>query len=284
MPAIDDAARRRELGEFLRSRRQRLTPAEAGLALGRRRRTPGLRREDVAELAGLGTAWYTWLEQARDISPSPEALRRIARALRLDATEERYFLELALECTPVEFGVSETRDEIVPHHLEHLIEAIKGPAYIKGGRWDLLTFNRVGDAVFDYGNIADPNVLRNLFSPQSRARLADWETCARQHVAMFRTDCASMLKDPWVHALVDKMIATSDEFRTWWAAQLVEEIKTGPYEYDHPRAGRLSLSFTILQSADASNLRLVAFLPNDDDTRERIDALVAERRRKRARD
>src|ERR1700757_2497176 len=100
MPLVDDRARRRELAEFLRSRRERLSPEEVGLAPGPRRRTPGLRREEVAELAGIGTAWYTWLEQARDIKPSEGSLRQIARALQLDETHKRYLLDLALERAP----------------------------------------------------------------------------------------------------------------------------------------------------------------------------------------
>jgi transcriptional regulator with XRE-family HTH domain len=273
MESVDDAARRRELAEFLRSRRERLSPGAVGLPAGRRRRTPGLRREDVAELAGIGTAWYTWLEQARDIRPSEAALRRIAQALQLDATEERYILGLALQCVPPTVG-----EELVPPDLQALLEAIGGPAYIKGRRWDLLAFNQTCDAIFDYGHLADGNVLRHLFSPEMRARLPNWAACARQHEAMFRADCAGMLDDSWVRALVDELAAATEEFRGWWSEHAVAEMNSGHQTYEHPLVGTLSMDFTVLQSADNPNLRLVVFLPDDDESGARIAQLVEARR------
>ena len=132
MHAVDDSARRRELGDFLRSRRERLSPGAAGLRSSGRRRTPGLRREEVAELAGIGTAWYTWLEQARDIRPSEGALRHIARALQLSEVERRYLVELATEHMP-----RAHRPEVVTPGLVAVLHAFNGPAYIKGQRWDL---------------------------------------------------------------------------------------------------------------------------------------------------
>jgi transcriptional regulator with XRE-family HTH domain len=274
MPTVDQEARRRELAEFLRSRRERLTPEAAGLASRRRSRTPGLRREDVAELAGIGTAWYTWLEQARDIRPSEAALRRIARALRLDATEERYLLELVLECVPEVRSL----EEIVAPDLQRLLEAIDGPAYIKGRRWDLLATNAACDAVFGYADIPERNALRIMFRPEQRILLPNWAASARQHVAMFRADCAGLLEDPWIAELVDELTRASEEFRGWWLEHAVQEMKSGHQTYDHPDAGQLSLEFSILQSADSPNLRLVVFLPDDQESRERIAQLTRARR------
>jgi transcriptional regulator with XRE-family HTH domain len=273
MQTDDDAARRRELAAFLRTRRERLSPSAVGAPTSRRRRTPGLRREDVAELAGIGTAWYTWLEQARDIQPSESALRRIAQALRLDPTEERYLLGLVLRCVPPLPG-----EELVSPELHAVMQALDGPAYVKGRRWDLLAFNGPCDAVFDYAQLADGNILRYLFSPEARARLPHWSACAQQHVAMFRADCASMLDDPWVHALVDEMVESHVEFRDWWQEQAVAEMNSGHQTYDHPLVGRLSMNFTILQAADNPRLRLVVFLPDDDDSWARVATLVDARR------
>src|ERR1700755_342896 len=125
--------RRQELADFLRARRQRLKPAPGKFSQTSRRRTPGLRREEVAELAGIGTAWYTWLEQARDIRPSEGALRHIARALQLSDIERRYLVELATEHRPRAHC-----PEVVTPGLVAVLHAFNGPAYVKGQRWDLL--------------------------------------------------------------------------------------------------------------------------------------------------
>jgi transcriptional regulator with XRE-family HTH domain len=263
-------ARRRELAEFLRSRRERLTPEEAGLPLLRRRRTPGLRREDVADLAGIGTAWYTWLEQARDIRPSEATLRRIARALKLDAVDERYFLGLALTCVPEQ----SPNEEIVPPDLEGVLEGFRGPAYVKGRRWDLLAFNALGDRTFGFGQLTERNLLRNLFRPEARARYPNWPAVAHQQVAMFRADCAGILTEPWIQSLVDELNQTSGEFRTWWTEQVVEEMSGGHQTYEHPEVGELSLDFTTLKSAESPNLRVVVFLPEDDETRQKLRRLA----------
>src|SRR5882672_33059 len=139
----NDQARRRELAEFLRSRRERLTPADVGLPAGRRRRTKGLRREEVAFLACIGAAWYTWLEQARDIRPSEIALRHIARALRLTDPEKRYFLELALDrAQETPFG------EPCDDAARSTLDTISGPAFVLGLGWDLLAYNEAANAVF----------------------------------------------------------------------------------------------------------------------------------------
>jgi transcriptional regulator with XRE-family HTH domain len=259
---VSDEARRRELAEFLRSRRQRLKPGDFGLPARSRRRTPGLRREEVAELAGIGTAWYTWLEQARDIRPSDGALRSIARALKLDDIERKYFYDLALERAP-----HVLRDEPVPETLQAVLEAFSGPAFLKGRRWDLLGYNRVADQVLDLSRIPDRNLLRNMFNPASRRLFPNWRCYARQHVAMFRADCAGLLSDPWVHQLVDEMNSTSPEFREWWSEHAVAEMKSGHKTIQHPYAGVLSFDFTTLELGDRPGLRLIVYLPTDEETR-----------------
>ncbi len=274
MEQVNDETRRRELAEFLRSRRERLSPEEAGLPSGRRRRTPGLRREEVAELAGIGTTWYTWLEQARDIKPSEGALREIAQALRLDTTERRYFLELASERAP-----RQRRQEIVTPTLQSLLESISGPAYVKGQRWDLLAYNEIANVLFDFEHLSDRNLLRRVFSLGTRHCMPNWEQMGRQQVAMFRADCAGLLKDPWISELVDDLKERYPEFRSWWAEQAVSEMRGGHKTFEHPEAGQLSFEFTVLQAADSPNLKLVAYVPDDDGTPERL-AQYLERKRK----
>jgi transcriptional regulator with XRE-family HTH domain len=266
---VADEARRRELAEFLRSRRQRLTPAAVGLPSGARRRTPGLRREEVAELAGIGTAWYTWLEQARDIRPSEGALWRIAKALRLDRTERHYLMDLALERAP------ETHvEEIVPPAVLSLLHTLTEPALVKGRCWDLLAFNEVANALFDFEHARERNLLKSLFTPESRAMLPNWEACARQNVAIFRADTAGILRDPDIARLVDEMKAKSSQFREWWSEQTVAETKSGHKTYRHPKLGRMEFEFTILEVADNPNLRFVVYIADDEQTRARVSELV----------
>jgi transcriptional regulator with XRE-family HTH domain len=271
---VDDRARRRELAEFLRSRRERLTPSLAGLPWGRRRRTPGLRREEVAELAGLGTTWYTWLEQGRDIKPSEGAIRQIARALQLDEANKRYLMDIALERAP-----RVRRAEVVTPGLEAILAMMVTPAFVRGQRWDLLAANDAANALFGFEHLEDRNLLRNAFTPESRALLPNWEPITKQHVAMFRADNAGLLNDPWILEVVDDLKERSPEFREWWAEQAVSEALSGHKTYAHPVLGELSFDFTVLQCADSPNLRLVAYAADGQQTLEKVIRYVAEWRR-----
>jgi transcriptional regulator with XRE-family HTH domain len=269
MHQFDDGARRRELGDFLRSRRERLSPAAAGLRSSRRRRTPGLRREEVAELAGIGTAWYTWLEQARDIRPSEGALRQIARALQLDDAEKRYLYDLALEHAPIKRG-----EEIVPPALLTILNGFDGPAYVRGQRWDLLAYNEIAEAIFDMRRIPDRNLLRNTFRGEHRRLLPNWAHVAHQQVAMFRAENAGSLKDPWIHQFVDELCHDDADFARWWSEQAVTDQYSGHKTYDDPRIGRLSFDFTTLRGGDGTRLRLVVYVADDDETRAKVAAFV----------
>jgi hypothetical protein len=274
MQLVDDRARRRELAEFLRTRRERLSPQDVGLAAGPRRRTPGLRREEVAELAGIGTAWYTWLEQARDIKPSEGSVRQIARALLLDDTSKRYLLDLALERAP-----RVRREEVVTPGMQSMLSALSSPAYIRGQRWDLLAYNYLADALFDFAHIPDRNLLRNLFRPELRGFNPNWEAMARQHVAMFRSDCAGLLHDPWIRDIVDDLKECSSDFRAWWAEQTVSEQHSGHKTFDHPLLGRLHFDFNVFIAADSHNLKLVIYSADGQETERCIEQLHCAKKR-----
>jgi transcriptional regulator with XRE-family HTH domain len=168
-----DVARRREFGAFLRSRRTRLTPGDVGLSAGFRRRTPGLRREEVA--AGVGTTWYTWLEQGRDVRASSEVLRSLADALRLDRAERQYLFQLTGRHTA---EIGQTSKPVVAEPLQRMLHALADqPAYILGRRWDVLCWNDAAEAVFgDYARLADEerNTVYMLFgNPDHRRLLVD---------------------------------------------------------------------------------------------------------------
>src|SRR5438552_13290191 len=189
---INPAARRREAGVFLRSRRERLTPAEVGFPNGFRRRTPGLRREEVALLAGVGTTWYTWLEQGRDVRASFDVLEALGRALRLSPAERAHLMLLGRgeEPPPSKYGT-----EGVSASLRRLIENLgTNPAYVLGRRWDYLAWNSA--ACILLGDLdAIPRAERNhvwlhFMDPARREMFGDWERASRLMVAKFRADSA----------------------------------------------------------------------------------------------
>jgi transcriptional regulator with XRE-family HTH domain len=243
--------RQKEIADFLRSRRARLKPADAGLPSGIRRRTPGLRREEVAELAGIGTGWYTFVEQGRDVRPSEGALRRIAKALQLDPTEERYLLRLALES-----AWAKCDEEVVPPELSGAIRAMKAPAVVFGRAWDVLDYNEAANAVFDYPYLPSQNLLRLVFSPEFRVFYSNWEQRARQLVGTFRAQNAACLHDPKVASVVDDLESSCPQFRDWWGEQTVREENSGHWTGDHPFAGRLQVNYTMLGVLDSPGLLL----------------------------
>lgn len=234
--------RRRELAGFLKSRRARLTPADVGLIAGFRRRTPGLRREEVAELAGLGVAWYTWLEQARDIHVSDDVFNAIARALRLSSDERAHLFSLARGVGPAAPPQGVCTDDIPVSEAEQFVlDALDPhPAHIRDDRWDLLAWNSAfADATgFDKVPLEERNLLWLMFTDPAPARLTtDWEREARFAVAQFRFECARMLDDPAVLALIARLHDVSPEFSRWWSTYEVVSGVGSTTEWQRPATG-----------------------------------------------
>lgn len=274
-PAVDDI-RSRELGAFLRSRRERLAPVDVGLPAGARRRTPGLRREEVAMIAGVGTTWYTWLEQGRDVKPSNETLRAIGEALRLDAAETHHLYVLAGRQPP---NPRPTQPERVDEALRHTLTSLTiQPAYVMGRRWDVLAWNRAAAAVFgDYGRLEgdERNVMHMVFAdPAHRRLLADWEAMAPAALAMFRADSVRYAGDPAFERLIALLAAASAEFRAWWPKQEVLRPLGGCKRVDHPQAGLMAFEYTNLSVVDQPEMKLVVYTPLDAATTLKLDRLL----------
>lgn len=260
-------ARRRELAAFLRSRRERLTPASVGLAEGFRRRTPGLRREEVALLAGVGTTWYTWLEQGRDVRPSPEVLSALADALKLDVAERRHLYLLNDREPP---SLRPSGAEAVPAPLLRMLDSMTGqPAYVLGRRWDVLAWNRAAAVVFgDYGRRHgdERNVMHMVFAdPAHRRLLIDWHLLAPAALAMFRAASVRYAGDPDFERLIAKLKSASAEFEQWWPRHEVLGPFAGRKRIDHPKAKRMHFEYTSLAVADQPDMRLVAYMPLDEE-------------------
>ncbi len=208
---------RHELAAFLRARRERLSPADAGLPSGSRRRTPGLRREEVAALAGVGLTWYTWLEQGRDIGVSAAFLDSLARVFKLDPAERRHLFLLAHARPPAEPGKTWC---VVPPLVRRLMHDLAPhAAYVLNLRWDVLVFNAAADELFGFGAHAPErrNLLWLLFTdPLLHARFADWEPQAQQMLSSFRRDFARATQEADIHELVDELARVSPLFKQWW--------------------------------------------------------------------
>ncbi|WP_428490252.1 helix-turn-helix transcriptional regulator [Rhodopila sp.] len=248
-------------GDFLRSRRERLDPNSVGFSALRRRRTPGLRREEVAELAGIGVDWYIRLEQGRAISPSVTTVDALARALRLNTAEHAHLRALTRNADRSRF----TR-EIVPDPLRRLVEGLNQPAYITGRRWDVLAWNAAAAEIFaDFGNLAeaDRNILLYMLTDPGARRLfaATWATEAKRMVAQFRTTHDLWADDPAFLDLLRRLRDGSTEFAIWWEAHDIRGSGAGQKLLDHPKRGLLRFAYATFQANDDPALKLAIYTP-----------------------
>jgi len=250
-----------EFGRFLRSRRERLTPQMVGLPDGARRRVAGLRRQEVAELAGIGIDWYIRLEQGRAVSPSPATVDALADVLKLDVEDRAHLRALARPLKREPFA-----REDVPEDLLRLLEGLPGPAYVTGRRWDILAWNRAASDLFgDFGalDVEDRNVLVYLLlDPRARQAFGrHWRDDVRTAVSRFRAAYDLWAPDPAFTALVERLRAGSVDFRVWWPAHDVRPAAGGRKTIVHPENGPLEFLHASFQSNDDPALRLVIYTP-----------------------
>jgi transcriptional regulator with XRE-family HTH domain len=269
------SARHAELTDFLRTRRAQVTPEQVGLEANGRRRTPGLRREEVAQLAGVGLSWYTWLEQGRDIHPSAHVLDAIARVLALDAAERAHLFHLARVELPLPEG--DYPRQASPELRAIVAGLVPHPAFVTGPRADLLAWNRPAVAVFtDFGAMPPEgrNLLRWLFADPARDHTAaTWEDTAKHTLARFRAQHARRPDDPSFAALIEELSAASPEFRAWWPRHEVVAEQAGTKTIEGHALGTLRLHH--LQSTPTSDpeLRLTMYVPADAETRRILASL-----------
>lgn len=255
--------RRKELGEFLQVLRQRCAPEAFGFPGGTRRRTQGLRREEVAQLAGISPTWYTWIEQGREVNVSADVLDRLAQTLQLTRTERAYLFEMAGRRDPQASG---SEDDAAPQSLTDLLADITLPAYIMGRYWDMLAWNSQAAELFvgwlDQPHASPPNLLHFVFlMPQTRQFLVDWETRARRITAEFRADCRSRLEEPALQKLVEELTTASPDFARFWKQHDVLERQGGRRDFNHPTRGLISCLQTTLRPVEQEQLKLVILKP-----------------------
>lgn len=250
------ADQRHELGAFLRSRRERLTPAEAGLPRTGRRRTPGLRREELAVLAGISATWYTYLEQGRDVQASDQVLGALASALGLDPSEKDHLLRLAghtrpqtLEADPLAAEVAAVPGFLDPH-----------PAFIIGATYDVLSYNEAAAELFPGLRKEKPSFARWVFTdPESRHVLIDWELEARGLLARLRALAGQHPADERFTRLIDDLHEASQEVRSWWPLYDVQPRHGGRKRLRHPGLGPLDYAYTAFHLAERPDQTLVVY-------------------------
>ncbi|MEF2074848.1 helix-turn-helix domain-containing protein, partial [Consotaella aegiceratis] len=249
---------RRLLGQFIRSHRERTLPD----AVVRRRRTPGLRREELAARAGIGVTWCAWIEQGRDISVSPDTLARLANALALTPAERAYLFELAGRRDPSAPKSAPTSE--APEGLAALVEALPHPAYGLDRLWNACCWNGAAEHLFSgwLGDGRHRNLLRYTFTaPSARRLLPDWDQRARRLLAEFRSDCARMLDDRGLNDLIGQLRDESELFAQEWDAQTVMAREGGLRTFLHPQDGALSYVQHTFSPAERPDYKLVALVP-----------------------
>ena len=275
---MSDEQRRQDLADFLRTRRMRLSPEQVGLRSGGRRRTPGLRREEVAQLANVGVSWYTLLEQGRAIHPSREVLESIADALQLTPDERQHLFLLADQQRLVDTHIS---NEQVSPALRRVLDALNPiPAYVIGRRWNFLAWNTAAEQVLLLSKSVPPyeyNAVWRIFAnPMSRHIYhPEWEQVAQKVLAEFRADSARYADEEWFKRLIADLQRVSPEFRAWWPRHDVRGRADARKDIEHPLVGSLMFEHTTLQVPTMPELKIMIYTPlPETDTLEKLQQLM----------
>ena len=271
----DHAATETRLGTYLKGRRARLDPAAFGYP-PERRRTPGLRREEVAQRANISPTWYTWLEQGRGGAPSADVLDRIARALMLTEVEREHLYLLGLGRPP---EARYRKDEGVTPRLQRVLDALEPcPALIRTAIWDVVAWNRAATVMLtDYGALPPDqrNILRFIFlDPRARAAQYDWETVARFVVGSFRVDAARAGAAAEVEPLVDDLCRLSPEFKRLWRDQDVQSHGEAVKRIRHPLLGPIAFEYSAFAVDGRPDLSMVLYNPATQADAEKIGSLM----------
>jgi transcriptional regulator with XRE-family HTH domain len=263
------------LGDYLKNRRTKLDPASFGFS-GGRRRTAGLRREEVAQRANISATWYTWLEQGRGGHPSADVLDRIAKALVLTEVEREHLFLLGLGRPP---EVRYRGGDAITPRLQRLLDALTcSPAIVRTATWDVVAWNRAAAAVLtDYGSLPPEqrNVLRMIFcDPRVRAAQFDWESVARFVVGAFRIDAARAGAAAEVEPLVDELCRSSPEFAAMWRANDVRTHGDGVKHLRHPVLGPIALEYSAFAVDGRPDLQMIVYNPATPVDQEQIRSLI----------
>jgi transcriptional regulator with XRE-family HTH domain len=274
---VNQTLQRAQLSEFLRSCRARRDPGSVGLVPAVRRRSKGLRREDVAALAGLSATWYTWLEQGRNVHPSEQILERLSGALGLSAAERDYLFMLAQRRPP---PLIPALGEPLRPAVQRMLDAINVPALVHTRRWDVVAWNSVCSRCFpDFGARppAERNLLRILLTePDFQREPTELEEIARRILPTVRLDYTQAGEDPAFDALIEELSAVSPVFDRLWRSPEISHFREGVYTSTYPGIGPIAFEHTAYAVASNPNLRLLMFSPADHDSAAKFSRLMSD--------
>jgi transcriptional regulator with XRE-family HTH domain len=275
----DDAAgneglRRQRLRDFLITHRAAISPESAGLPRVGRRRTPGLRREEVATLAGVGVTWYTWLEQGRDIQASGDTLQRIANVLRLTVAEKCHLFDLAA----LPHHGATLSAQILDKVMQSILDGFRdGPAFVLGPLADVEGYNTIADAIYQFAAVSGPfarNQIWRFFMDPSRRRLfSNWDACAPLCAGQLRFISGTYLGNPYLEQMIQDMLDGSERFRSLWSAQHAINTSTAPIHFHVPDIGDMTFVSVRFRPVSAMDWVLCLLSPVDDQTRARVGIL-----------
>ena len=255
--------RYKELADFLRTRRAKILPSQIGLSSATRRRTPGLRREEVAQLAGIGVTWYTWLEQGRPIHVSTQVIESLAKVLLLDKQERIHLYLLANQPLPADItGYQGTVSPILQHVLDSLILC---PSLITDQRWNVIAWNKAACSIlgdFSKMNARERNIVWAMFTDDKYKELfVDWTSHAKGLLGRFRLTCGQYIEDSWLAQFIDDLKMQSTEFNLWWPLHEIESNSEKYKQLNHPIAGLLDFEVSNFDVSDNSGLKLIVHTP-----------------------
>lgn len=275
----NDKYRYEELADFLKTRRAKILPSQVGLPSGNRRRTPGLRREEVAQLAGVGLTWYTWLEQARPIRVSAQVIESLSRVLLLNKQERTHLYLLANQPLPSDKpGYEGTISPILQHVLDSLTLC---PSFIADQRWNVIAWNKAASAVlgdFSRKNARQRNVVWAMFTDDYFKELyPDWELHAKSLLGRFRSTCGKYIEDTWLNHFIEDLRAQSAEFNQWWPLHEIQNDSSVYKHLNHPKAGTLNFESSSFDVPDHSGFKLFVHVPSPNtDTATKMKSLLNE--------
>jgi transcriptional regulator with XRE-family HTH domain len=281
-PATDDANRRQEIRRFLMTKRAAISPEAAGFPSGTRRRTPGLRREEIASLAGIGATWYTWFEQGRDIQVSSQALKRISQALRLTSSDTAYLFSLC--GLPLDEQARNTSEPATG--VRAVLDGfLAGPALMLNACFDVLAFNRLADLVFDFDGCSGPfarnHVWRFFMDPRRHKLYVERERMAEISASTLRLLSGRMIGDPYVESLIHELRQGSPEFRRLWDAQRTMPLDPVSIAIQLPKLGRATFTSVRFHPVNAPDQLLVLLPPADTSSARFVEKLRASKSRQR---
>ncbi len=270
--------RYKELADFLKTRRAKILPSQVGLPSATRRRTPGLRREEVAQLAGIGVTWYTWLEQGRAIHVSAQVIESLSRVLMLDKQERIHLYHLANQPLPTEIpGYQGTINPILQHVLDSLVLC---PAFIADQKWNVIAWNKAASCVFGEFremNARQRNIVWAMFTETYFKQLyVDWILHAKSLLGRFRSTCGKYIEDAWLNQFIDDLKAQSAEFNLWWPLHEIQNDSGVYKQFNHPMAGILDFESSSFDVPDNSGFKLFVHVPSGTDTAIKMKSLLGE--------